>query len=704
MLSLLLIKLSAYGIAAYSGARLYKQRTQILSQTPIDEHQEKNEISDNTANKVDEKILVSSEHQEIHPADKPLELSRAQLFALNKFQAKLGFVALISYTAAFFLASPFLIAYSIGMMLWGGSSLWKRSVIKLKEEKRASSELVLVSLSFMCIATGQIAASSIAIIFASFADRLQLKTEDHTRKKLLHLFNLQLDTVWIVTEEGESQIPIEQLNLKDIIIVHTGEMIPIDGVITNGFITADQHVLTGESQPVEKGIGEHIYASTLVITGKAYASVEKTGRETAVSQIAHILDNTIHYTKKNIQSESIQFSDRQALPVLSSTVALGLLNGVYSATSFIISWSPGRVRILSSISMLNYLRLASEESILIKDGRALEQFHHVDVVIFDKTGTLTNEQPGIGEILVCNGYTTTDVLRYMAAAESKLTHPIARAILQYAEQNNIVLPEKDDMAEYELGYGIRMGIEGKIIRVGSKRFMEQESISIPENIQQAYEQLHQSGSSIVFAAIDNHLIGAIEMCTTIRPEVTSIIRSLRKEGVKIAIVSGDHEEPTRRLAKNLEIDDYLAEALPQDKVNYIKRLQEESKVVCFVGDGINDSLALKQAQVGISMSGASNIATETAQIVFMKNDLSGILNLSQLSKSLNENVDRNMLIASWIPGVIGTGATLIFHLTALPIIILGTSCLGLGVGNAMSPLLIHKIEKKDSEQKAITKK
>jgi Cu2+-exporting ATPase len=607
----------------------------------------------------------------------------------------LGFVALGSSLSSSILAAPILNYYSVGVMVWGGTFIWKRMFIKLKEEKKATSETVLVSLSIMCLASGQVLASSIALIFASVADRLQLQTEDNTRKKLLHLFDQQLSSVWVVKNGVECQVPIDQLHAKDIIAIHTGEMIPVDAVIIEGFISVDQHVLTGESQPVEKGIGDSIYASTLVVTGKAYASVEKMGKDTVISQIAEILDNTLHYTQQNVQARSAQFTDGQATPVLTSTAALLLLSNFYMATSFIVSWSPGRVKILSSIAMLNHLRLASEDGILIKDGRALEQFHHVDVVVFDKTGTLTNEQPEVGEIFLCNGFTEKEVLTYTAAAEVNLTHPIARAIIQKAKEKNLALPEKEEISEYQLGYGIRVGINGKIIRVGSKRFIEQESIRIPNEIQQAYEKSHQLGNSVVFATLGDELMGAIELCTTVRTEAAAIIRFLRKNGVsKIAIVSGDHEEPTRNLAKKLGADDYVAEALPQDKINYIKKLQEDSKIVCFVGDGVNDSLALKQAQVGISMSGASSIATETAQIVFMKSDLSGMPHLSNLSKSLNENISRNIVIASWTPGIVGTGAALLFNASALPIIMFSITCLGIGLGNVALPLLTYRSENK----------
>ncbi len=726
---LVISKLTAYGAASYAGVKLYQQKNKVFaSQTPtappnVAEDPQPSQIKfplanltigPDLANKI--KSIINSKLKpppasKLKPSPsskvsvhKPQTLSNQrtampdheQWSAVLDFRTNLGLVALGSSVSSMALSAPLLTYYSAGLMVWGGAFFWKYMFIKLREEQKVSSETVIVSLSIMCLASGQITASSLALIFASMADRLQLKTEDNTRKKLLHLFDQQLGTVWVVKEGVELKTPLDQLQAEDIIAIHTGEMIPVDAIITEGFISVDQHVLTGESQPVDKGIGDEIFASTLAITGKAYAKVIKMGKDTVIAQVADILDNTLQYTQQNIQARSAQFADNQAAPVLGTTAALLLLTNFYTATSFIISWSPGKVKILSSIAMLNHLRLASEGGILIKDGRALEQFKHIDVVVFDKTGTLTNKQPEVGKILACSNFSELEILTYTAAAEANLTHPIAKAILQKAKDNHIALPTQEEVSEYQIGYGIRMGINGKIIHVGSKRFMEQQNIPIPQLIQDAYERFHESGNSVVFAAMDNQLMGIIELRTTVRKEAVEIIRSLRKNGIsQIAIVSGDHEEPTRNLAEQLGADDYVAEALPQDKINYIKKLQAESKVVCFVGDGVNDSLALKQAQVSISMTGASNIATETAQIILMKGDLSSMTHLSYLSKSLNENINRNMVIASWVPGIVGTGAALLLNVNALPIILFGTVCLGIGFGNTALPLLTHSSEKKN---------
>lgn len=689
LIPLLLAKVSAYGAAAYSTVKLYKERQRLAELGKREE--------------ADSASLVTAEQQAegknlfgkgFVPNKAKLQTARQKsAMALHKqwsagldFRTKLGAVALTFATLSSLLSAPALGWFSIALLLWGGSFIWKRVFTQLKEEKRLNSDVVLATLSIMCLVSGQVIAASIAIIIASYADRLQLRTEQDTRNKLVNLFDRQVEEVWLVKNGVESKVSIDELQAGDTIAVHTGEMIAVDGLISEGFISVDQHVLTGESQPVEKGLQDEVYASTLVLAGKAYVTVKKMGKETVSAQIADILDNTLHYTQQNVLARSTQFTDKQAAPILGYTAAMFLLGGFYTATSFIIAWSPGRVRVLSSVAMLNHLGVASGDGILIKDGRALEQFHHVDVVVFDKTGTLTDEKPQVGEILAGEGFAESQILAYTAAAEFNLTHPIAHAIVERAREEQITLPDQRALSEYQLGYGIRVRIDGQLVRVGSKRFMEQEGIAIPEFIQQGYARFHEAGNSVIFTALEDELMGIIELRPRIRPETKSVIQSLRDRGVaKIAIVSGDHEEPTRSLAEQLGVDDYVAQALPQDKINYIKTLQSEGKIVCFVGDGVNDSLALKQAHVGISMTGASHIATETAHIVFMKHDLSLMADLAELSKSLNETVSRNMVIASWLPGVAGTGLAVLANASALPVILLGVGCLGLGFANSSKP-------------------
>jgi Cu2+-exporting ATPase len=262
----------------------------------------------------------------------------------------------------------------------------------------------------------------------------------------------------------------------------------------------------------------------------------------------------------------------------------------------------------------------------------------IDTVLFDKTGTLTQERPEVGHITTFNGHQRNRLLQLVAAAEQRFAHPIARAIMLEFEKTGMPLLSIDD-SKYQVGYGIDALIDGHKVMVGSIRYLKLEGIEVPPEVQEVVEMAHKEGHTLVMTALDRQFAGVIELRASQRPEVLSIIKGLRERGIKhIAIISGDHEAPTRKLAQSLGMDEYFAGVLPGDKADYVERLQKQGKKVCFVGDGINDSIALKKANVSISLRGASSIATDTAQIVFMEESLHRLCELRDISRSLDKNV------------------------------------------------------------------
>jgi P-type E1-E2 ATPase len=267
--------------------------------------------------------------------------------------------------------------------------------------------------------------------------------------------------------------------------------------------------------------------------------------------------------------------------------------------------------------------------------------NEVDTVLFDKTGTLTRERPEVSRIIASRGFDQGQILQFAAAAEKRFHHPIALAILHKAQELDIELPPTDD-TQYKVGYGITVAVEGRTICVGSKRFMDLEGVEITPEVAGALEECHDEGHTMVMVSVDGKLGGALELHAAVRPEVRQIIQGLRQRGIKhIAIISGDHEAPTRKLAESLGMDRYFAQVLPADKADHVIALQKEGRKVCFVGDGINDSIALKQANVSISLRGASSIATDTAHIVFLEEGLSKLCDLRDIAHDLDQNVRRS---------------------------------------------------------------
>jgi Cu2+-exporting ATPase len=293
--------------------------------------------------------------------------------------------------------------------------------------------------------------------------------------------------------------------------------------------------------------------------------------------------------------------------------------GTSSAAALLFSVPSNTIRVLPALQTFNHITLASKNSILIKDGRVLEELVKVDTVLFDKTGTLTKIEPEVGQIISCDDLSADEILRYAAIAESRLNHPLARAIVKQAE--HLHLPDTDH-ANYQIGYGVTVEMNGQTIQVGSARFMEREGILLPTAIKTANEQAQQTGDSLVMVAVDQKLKGAIEIQPQLRPEVKAVMRDLRQRDIKqLAIVSGDHQKPTQKLAKELGMDDYFYEVLPQDKAQLIRDLQAAGHKVCFIGDGLNDAVAMKQANVSICLSDAASITSDMAQVIFIDNSV-----------------------------------------------------------------------------------
>jgi heavy metal translocating P-type ATPase len=469
----------------------------------------------------------------------------------------------------------------------------------------------------------------------------------------------------------------------------------VDGVIISGNASIDQHVLTGESQPAEKGMGDQVFAATIILSGRLHVRVENAGHETVVAKIVRILNKTDDF-KSFVQLQGEQIADKSVLPTLAASAFAYPFVGAYGTIALLSSNFLDNMRIVAPIGMLNILRVASQGGLLIKDGRSLELLNQVDTFIFDKTGTLTLEQPYIRSVFSFSDIKEDRILAYAAMAESRQNHPIAKAILEEARKLETDLPEPDE-ASYKIGYGITVKSEGRIIRAGSARFMEMEGISIPAKASEIANKSYDRGYSLVYVAVDNTLAGAIELEPTIRPEAEQLIADLKERDMSVHIISGDHEEPTRALAQKLGIDHFFAEVLPKNKADLIEELRKQGRKVCFVGDGINDSIALKKAHVSISLRGASTVATDTAQIVLMDGTLKKIPVLLNLAHDFQKNM-RDSFYVVCAPAVFGIGGIFFLHFGLLSAVLMYNVSLAAGAGHAMLPWIKREIKDRRTKQ------
>ena len=603
-------------------------------------------------------------------------------------------LALASAGTLFYPPLTFLSAVGIA---YGSLPILRDAYNSLVQEKKFGIAGLASIAAITLLVGGYYFAASLGYTLYFLSEKLLIRTQDHSKKGMISIFFEQPRFVWVRKDGIELELPFEELKVDDIVVVNAGELIPIDGTITTGYASIDQRMLTGESQPAEKGVGDAVFASTIMLSGKIQIQVEKAGQDTVAAQIGHILNNTLDF-KSSVELKGQEIADKSALP----TVALALLAlpvaGKVAALTILNACAGETIRLVAPIGLLNFLQMASDQGILIKDGRALELLNDVDTVVFDKTGTLTEEQPHVGAIHTCHGINENELLTLAAAAEYKQTHPIARAIQQEALQRELDLPKIED-ATYEIGYGLNVVIEQKVVLVGSKRFMLMSEVAIPPEIDAIQQQCNEHGYSLVYVALDGQLAGAIELHATIRPEAKGIISELRQRGLEIYIISGDHEKPTKKLAQELDIEHYFAETLPENKAKLIEQLQNSGKAVCFVGDGINDSIALKTANVSVSLRGASTIATDTAQVILMDGNLKSLMNLFDIATDMQQNMKGN-LAATIIPSVVTIGGAFFLHFGVLSAIWLYNVGLLAGVANAMRPMITYK---RDTQNKVLGK-
>ncbi|MCI5149811.1 MAG: heavy metal translocating P-type ATPase [Candidatus Electrothrix sp. MAN1_4] len=574
---------------------------------------------------------------------------------------------------------------------------------RLLEKREVDSYLLMGVGNILLLGMGRYCTAAVGVGLAYVSDGIRFRAKETAKRQLKNnIFDNIFDPhqkVWIIQEGVELEVQLAEVQFSDILVVKAGEMIPVDGEVVSGMASVDQHAFTGESYPVEKGNGEKVYASTLILTGMLQVRVEKSGHETTIAKIGDILTHSLH-GKTDTQLRGEQWAEAANLPFL-ALAGFGLIAfGPVGAAVILSGNTVQAVRTLAPLATINYQAVASHQQILIKQGQQLEQISSIDTLLFDKTGTLTDGELEVHCLhTVRSGYSEHDILFYAALAENKSTHPIAEAIMRYADQSEIRIDNISNI-EYKLGYGIMVQFNRRTIHVGSARFMTAEDIPVDSAIEQKQNTIHAEGRSLVLIAVDHQVVGIVELGARLRPEVKAVFAELRRRGVKqIGIVSGDHAVPTQKLANFLGVEHYFAEVLPEDKADIVKQFQKRGHRVCFVGDGVNDTIAMNQADLSVSLRGATALATDVADIILTAPDLQRLVALWELSEKLEANLRRGLNICYLGMGTVLLGTAFI-HMDILAAMgvhfVLGSTA----VGNAMLPLL----EVKDTDEHSALRK
>ncbi len=565
---------------------------------------------------------------------------------------------------------PVLAPVAILGTLVASAHILARAVRTLVVDRKIKVDILDATVISLSLAYGYILASAFMVWAVDIADLLLETSMAQSQRMLSQIFGQQAQTTWLLVDGEEVEVPVADLQVNGVVVLRSGDQVPVDGIVVDGEAMVDQQVLTGEFAPAERVLGDAVYAMTTVVAGKLAVRVNQTGTDTQASQIVHIIEESVGY-KARLQSTNEKFADFMVLP----TMGLGAIGRVVSGSSAMLAivncdFGTG-IRIAGPLALLSSIAVAAQNGIVIKNGSILESLHSLDAVIFDKTGTLTEEVPMVGRIWSCDrAFTEDQILRYTAVAEQRFTHPIAKAIRQRAAELQLALPRVAD-AEYAIGFGVQVDVEDVSLKVGSQRFMEREGITLPSDMFGRLEGIHSQGGSAIFAAADGHLIGLIELQAAPRPEGYRIIQHLRQRGIEhVYLISGDHEMATQALAHRLGIDRYFAQVLPEDKAEHVQALQQQGLKVAMVGDGINDSIALSQADYSISLRGAADVATDVADVIFMDGNLAKFDLLLDISENLRRNMYRSVMltlipnsfcIAGALVGVFGFGTSLLLN-------------------------------------------
>lgn len=545
-----------------------------------------------------------------------------------------------------FLFPPLRVA-ALVPLLWNLGPTLRQALGRLARGERWASTLVEVGGLLGTLALGYVGLAAITGVMLEVAAWLVEQTEDRSRRRLLGVIEALPASVWVERDGFELELPLGQVSLGDVVVLDAGQLVPIDGTVLSGLGRFDERSLTGESLPVERGPGSTVRAATVLLQGRVRVRVQGTGEATLSKQIGAILESSRDY-RHELEARGQQIVEHGALPTLGLSAGAYLLAGPTAAVAMTYAGFGYSMRYMAPLAVLGFAEQASHRAVLIKDGRALELLSRVDTVLFDKTGTLTTDALQIERVVPSGNLSESELLALAASAEYRQHHPIARAIHDAARQLGLSVCEPEESA-LTLGAGLVTTLHGGMILVGNQRLLLEVGIPISPKLQALEEACTARGHSLVFVAWNDDLVGAIEFSAILRPEAAAVISELKQRGLDVAIVSGDQLAPTREVAARLGIEMHSGSVLPEGKAQAVARLQAQGRTVCFVGDGLNDAIALRQADVAISLRGASTLALDSAPIILLDNDLRGLLHALELSRQLDDNLTVGTAL-SIVPG------------------------------------------------------
>jgi len=497
-------------------------------------------------------------------------------------------------------------------------------------------------------------AAAVIVTLVLLGQVLELRARFRTNSAIKSLLELVPNTALRINPDGtDEEIHLDRVNVGDKLRVRPGGKIPVDGVVEEGHSSVDEAMITGEPIPVEKPTGSRVTAGTVNQTGSFVMRAEKIGADTLLSRIIQMV-NEAGRTRAPIQKLADRVSGWFVPAVVTIAViaflvwaAVGpypaLAHGLVAAVSVLIIACPCALGLATPISIMVGIGRGATEGVLIKDAEALELMEKVDTIVVDKTGTLTEGRPEVQLVVATATHSETDVLRAAASIESLSEHPLAQAIISQA-QNRGIEPVPVSSFESVTGLGVRGKIGDSTIAMGNRRMMETDGVDT-SLLDKEVAKLRILGQTVMFLSMDGKLAGIVSVADPVKESTQEAVRLLHDAGLRIVMMTGDNAATAATVAAQLGLDDYKAEVLPQDKLEFLKGLQREGRIVAMAGDGINDAPALAQANVGIAMGTGTDVAMNSARIVLVKGDLRGIARARLLSQRTMKNIRQNLFFA-----------------------------------------------------------
>lgn len=516
-----------------------------------------------------------------------------------------------------------------------------------------TSAAFFYSLVVTILGTGQFLyfeAAVIVITLIILGKLLETRAKGQTSEAIKKLMGLQAKTARVIRDGVEMDIPIEEVQLDDIIFVRAGEKIPVDGEMIEGSTTIDESMLTGESMPVSKKVGDTVIGATVNKHGSFKFRATKVGKDTALSQIIKLVEEA-QGSKAPIQ----HLADKISGIFVPIVIVIAL--ATFAITYFIAGFTPALVSMIAVLVIACPCALGlatptavmvgtgkgAENGVLIKGAEHLQNSQRVNTVVLDKTGTITRGEPDVTNILIYGNYSEVELLKIAASAEKGSEHPLGEAIVNSAKEKGLELQEGKNFVAIP-GHGIQVEIGNQLVLIGNKKLMVKNQVEISSALTQM-EKLEGEGKTAMLIAVNGNLAGIIAVADTVKETSAEAIKRMKELGIEVIMITGDNRLTADAIAKEVGVDRVLAEVLPEDKSAEVEKLKQEGKVVAMVGDGINDAPALAAADVGIAIGTGTDVAIEAADITLMRGDLMGIVDTLRLSKATMRKIRQNLFWA-----------------------------------------------------------